>query len=114
MFASTEFLRAAAADSLLDVYREAAVELLQEEGLPVPDRVESPKKSWYTTLDGSPHLQEIFSDFRVLWSPKYKAKNVIHEYVLALQIHLPEDAPKPDRFDDIEPFFGRLEKWLLV
>ncbi|MEY4484155.1 MAG: hypothetical protein RL693_1607 [Verrucomicrobiota bacterium] len=104
---SLSFLRTAAITAPIPEYREAARQLLEYYREPIEDAPEVDPVVWHTTLQGQPHMERVFSDFRLLIVPHYGGEGTfIRDYDIILQIHLPDGARRPKSFDDIEPFLG--------
>ncbi|MDF1755242.1 MAG: hypothetical protein P1U89_20805 [Verrucomicrobiales bacterium] len=104
---SLSFLRAAATSAPIPEYREAARQLLAYYREPIPDDREVEGSVWHTRLQGQAHMERVFNDFRLLIVPRYGGEGTfIRDYDFILQIHISDDASRPQSFDDIAPFLG--------
>lgn len=104
---SLSFLRSAAETAPIPEYREAARQLLAYHGQPVEDDPKVEPAMWHTMVRGQPHMERVFSDFRLMIAPRYASEGaVIRDYDLVLQIHASDSLPRPRSFDDILPFLG--------
>ena len=104
---SLSFLHAAAKTAPIPEYREAARQLLEYYREPAEKEEAIESTVWHTTVEGQPYMARVFSDFRLLIVPRFGGEGTfIRDYDIILQLHLPDDAPRPKSFDDIEPFLG--------